>query len=197
MFIDYVTLMLINMAAGLFILALYVVRGSGDEDQGKWSLGFTASGLVALVTGFYTTLTWPLPGSFNMAFGELSVLFGTIYLAGALAMARGIKASMVTIYALFGGLAAVVIGAGIIEGDMTKAPLIAGTGFIVTGLGGILSYPYLRLRGNRTVRAIACMAMLTAALIWSLIGYMAYWDHLKSFATWHPETMREVTKGTP
>jgi len=197
MFIDYVTLMLVNMAAGLSILALYVVRGSGEEDQRKWSLGFAASGLIALLTGLYTTFTWPLPGSFNMAFGELSVLFGTIYLAGAWALARRIKASIVTVYALFGGLASVVIGAGIIEGDMTKAPLMAGAGFIMTGLGGVLAYPYIRLRGNRAVRAVACIAMLAAALIWSLIGYMAYWDHLKSFATWHPETMRELKKGTP
>ena len=40
MFIDYITLMLINMVAGLFILAYYVYAGLDSEEKSKKNGGF-------------------------------------------------------------------------------------------------------------------------------------------------------------
>jgi putative membrane protein len=40
MFIDYISLMLINMVAGLFILAYYVYSGLDGADQKRWIPGF-------------------------------------------------------------------------------------------------------------------------------------------------------------
>ncbi|MDP6108314.1 MAG: hypothetical protein QGI33_07770 [Candidatus Brocadiia bacterium] len=45
MFIDYVPLMLVNMVAGLALLALAVARGLGQEGQEKWAPGFAMTGL--------------------------------------------------------------------------------------------------------------------------------------------------------
>ena len=191
MFIDYLTLMLVNMAAGLFILSVFVARGLTEGDQRKWTPAFAAVGLVASVCGFAMSFGWPLPGSYNMAFGELSVLFGSTFLAAALCMALGWSLAAVAIYAFFGGLASLIVGVGIIRMGMTKAPLFSGVGFIITGLGGILAYATLRLKGNAVVRRIGSLAMLAAAIIWALVGYMAYWDHLSTLKTWHPATMKQ------
>lgn len=87
MFIDYITLMLINLAAGLALLAAYVYFGLGSLNQNRWIPGFGVVGAIALVTGLHMTLTWPVVGSFNIAFGETTVLFGILFAGTSLALA--------------------------------------------------------------------------------------------------------------
>jgi putative membrane protein len=79
MFIDYVSLMLINLAAGLALLGAYVYFGLGKSNQRRWIPGFSVVGAIALVTGLHMTFTWSIPGSFNIAFGETTVLFGILF----------------------------------------------------------------------------------------------------------------------
>jgi putative membrane protein len=40
MFIDYITLMLINLVAGLILLATYVYFGLDEPNQKRWIPGF-------------------------------------------------------------------------------------------------------------------------------------------------------------
>ncbi len=196
MLIDYLTLMLVSMTAGLLLLAYYVYRGLDDENPQKWVPGFAMTGFIALVTGLHMSFTWPLPGSFNIAYGEMSVLFGILFLGAALALWKGWEMPTVAIYAFFAGLAAVVVGTRVINLGMTKRPLISGIGFILSGLGGVFAWlcclakPILSLETNRVLRVIGAIVLIGAALIWALTGYMAYWEHLASFSQWVPATMR-------
>ncbi len=196
MLIDYLTLMLVNMTAGLFVLAYYVYRGIGAENTKRWVPGFAMTGFIAVVAGLRMTFTWPLSGSYNIAFGEMSVLFGMLFLGAALALWKGWEMRTVSIYAFFAGLAAVVVGARVISLGMTKSPVVSGIGFILTGLGGLFAWlcclaePILSLRTNRILRAIGALVLIVAAVIWAFTGYAAYWDHLESFSKWVPLTMR-------
>jgi putative membrane protein len=189
MFIDYVTLMLINMVAGLFILGAYVYFGLNDKDQKRWVPGFGIPGLVAFLCGFLMIITWPLPGPFNMAFGEMSVMLGILLLATAVSLSRGWDLSIIAVYAFFAGLAAVVIGNRILDMGLTKSPRLAGAGFILTGLCGMLAYPALCLKKFRVVRLIGAMTLFICALIWAIIGYGAYWSHMATLAKYVPSTM--------
>ena len=190
MFIDYVPLMLVNMVAGLALLALAVARGLGQEGQEKWAPGFAMTGLVALACGLHMTWTWPLPGSYNVAYGETSVLFGVLFLGAALALAKNWSLVSVAVYALFAGAVAIVIGAGIVVLGMTNEPKIAGLGFVLTGLGGALILPVVGLRRNLVFRILAVLALGGAALIWSITASGAYVAHLVKFAKWTPLIMR-------
>ncbi len=138
MFINNLTLMLINMVAGFVLLILYIVRGLGSSEQRRWVPGFAMTGLVALLTGLYVIWRWPLPGSYNIAFGEMTVLFGVIYLGAALAMALGGDLLSVAVYATLAGLAAIVVGVRIISLGMTLRPIMSGVGFILAGASGPL-----------------------------------------------------------
>lgn len=57
MFIDYITLMPIDMVAGLFILAYYVYSGLDGADRKRWIPGFGMTGAIALTTGLHTIFT--------------------------------------------------------------------------------------------------------------------------------------------
>ncbi|PZV09018.1 MAG: hypothetical protein DCF22_19235 [Leptolyngbya sp.] len=186
MFIDYLTLMLINMVAGLVLLAAYVYFGLGSSNQRRWIPGFGVVGAIALVTGLHMTLTWPIVGSFNIAFGETTVLFGILFVATSLALAMDWELTTLGIYGFFAGLVSLLIGVRIINLGLTPIPLPVGTAFILVGLGGVFSAPTLYLKKNRLLRLIGAIVLVVAALIFAFIGLSSYWVHLANFSTWQP-----------
>jgi len=60
--IDYITLLLVNTAAGLIAGALFLWRGLGGTEQNSrpWAAVFAAAGLVSLVMGVHMSATWPV-----------------------------------------------------------------------------------------------------------------------------------------
>jgi len=194
MFIDYITLLLLNMVAGYFLLGLYVLRGLDDPLHPRWTPGFAIVGLVAFVFGVHMVMTWPVPGAFNSAFGEMSVLYGVTFLGAALAIAHGWSLLPVTVFAFFSGMAAVVLGVRIVDLGLTQQPTVTGIGFVLSGLGGVFAAPtLLYLRSNRPWRVLASLVLLGVAAIWASIGYYAYWNHMEGFGQWVPLVMRGNT----
>ncbi|MBD2463497.1 DUF981 family protein [Oscillatoria sp. FACHB-1407] len=56
MFIDYITLMLINLVARLVLLVTYVYFGLEKPNQKHWIPSFGVVGVISLVTGLHMTL---------------------------------------------------------------------------------------------------------------------------------------------
>jgi putative membrane protein len=194
MFIDYVSLLLINTMIGYFLLAYYVFSGLDDADQTHWAPGFLMVGIISLVFGGIMSATWPIPGAYANAYGEMSVLFGIVFLGAGVAMARGWRLTTVACYGFFAGIAAVVIGVRILQLEMTNDPRLAAAGFILSGVVGILAAPTLRyFKSNRPVRVIASLVVVAAAILWAVIVYPEYWLHIKMFAKWVPPLMRGAT----
>jgi len=176
-----VPLLLVNMASGLLVLAHFIWRGLDSNDQTAWAPGFLITGVIALVFGFHMTTTWPLPAGYNVAFGELSVLFGGVFLGAAWATSKNWNLFPVTIYAVLAGVSAIVLGIRILVLHMTAMPLLTCIGFILTGSGGIFAFPALALKNNKTFRLAGVVVMVVAALIWAFCAMGGYWDHLQRF----------------
>lgn len=191
MFIDNLALLLVNMAAGFFLLGYYIYRGLDDPNQRRWSPGFAIVGLVALAVGLHMVYTWPLPSAYNIAFGAPTVFLGALFLGAALALAFGWDLMSISVYALFAGIAAVVLGVRIIGLNLTNTPPLSGAGFIFAGLTGVLLPVVIYLRSNRAARAVVAIIAVLAALVWAFVGYEAFWGHLKEFAQWVPATLKK------
>ena len=177
--IDYVTLLLINMVSALVVLAAFLLWGLGREDTKHWAPAFGICGLVAAVAGLAMTFTEPIPKPYSMAYGEMSVLLGVLFLGATWTLARGWSLLPLGIYAFFSGLAAIVIGIRIIHLSLTLSPLMAGGGFILTGLGGVGAGVVLWQRDVKAFRILGALVMLAAAFIWAFTACMAYWTHMK------------------
>jgi putative membrane protein len=191
MFIDYITLMLINMVSGLVLLAHYVYTGLEHSNPKRWIPGFGITGAIALVTGLHMTLTWPVSGSFNIAFGETSVLFGGLFVGAAIALSQNWELTTLAIYSLFAGFVSIVVGARVISLGLTNQPIVSGLGFLLTGFAGVCALPtLLYFKQNRAWRTFGAIVLLAAAVIWAMIGYQAYWMHLEGFQKWVPAPMR-------
>jgi putative membrane protein len=188
MFIDDLTLMLVNMAAGLAIMALFVLKDL-NGDRKRLAPGLLVSGFVALVTGFRVSFTWPIVGSYNIPYGEMSVLYGVVLVGGAIALLCGWELLSLGIYATFAGAASIVLGIRLLDLKMTNAPLVSAGGFALTGLMGVLSLPVYYLRRYSFVRILAALALAGAAAIWTIFALLGYWAHLEAFAKWVPATM--------
>jgi len=188
MFIDYLTLMLFNLSAGLVIMAIFVFNYL-DKDRKKMAPGFLASGLLSLVTGFHVIFTWPLPGSYNIAFGEMAVFFGVLFLVAGLAVLFEWDLFTLGVYAVFVGAASIELGIRIFVLKMTSEPLVAAGGFILTGLMAVLTLPVYYLRRFVVVRGLAALGLLGSAAIWVMTGILAYWQHLVAFSKWVPAFM--------
>lgn len=190
MFIDYLSLVMINMVAGTVLLAYYLWKGIDETDQRAYAAGFGGVGLVALITGLMISFTWPLPGSYNVGFGETTTLFGVVFLGTALALSQGWSLIPIAIYAFFAGVDAVIVGIRILSLGLTQEPLLSAVGFVLAGLGGIFAAPFFMFfRNNRVFRMLAVLVLLATAVIWAVTFYGALWGHLASFAKWLPPTM--------
>jgi len=190
MFIDYLTLLMINLAAGTALLAYFVLKGITAEDSKPFAAGFAIVGLIAFLGGSHMVINWPLPGSYNIGFGESTVLFGVVFLGAALALSKGWDLLPVAIYAFFAGVEALLVGLRIIDLGLTKNPLVSGIGFILAGLGGIAAGPGLSfLKKSETFRYIAAAVLILISLFWAYTFYNSLWGHLESFTSWVPLTM--------
>ncbi|MGA2171508.1 MAG: DUF981 domain-containing protein [Sedimentisphaerales bacterium] len=178
MMVDYVTLMLVNMAAGFFLLGCFVWRGLDTEDRPNWTPAFGICGLVAAVCGFVMTFTWPLPKPYSTAYGEMSVLLGVLFLGTALALARGWGLMPLSLYAFFAGAAAILLGVRIIELGLTNAPILSGAGFLLSGAAGIFAPVVVWQYEQKILRVLAAISLFATSAIWVWTGYLAYWAHM-------------------
>lgn len=176
--IDYVTLMLINMAAALILIGAFLLVGIAKNDTRSWSPPFLMSGLVATITGFAMSFTWPLPSPYNIAFGEMSVLLGVLLLGAGVAIAKGWDLFPICLYAFFAGLVAILIGIRFIDLGLSAKPLLSGIGFILSGICGVCSGLAVKFKQNTCLQICGAIVLFAAAGIWLMTACIAYWGHL-------------------
>lgn len=191
MFIDNVTLMLICASASFMTIAGYLVFGlDNDECQGGWVAAFGIIGVVLLATGFQVTWIWPLPGQYNVAYGEPCILLGALMLGASVSLAKGWNLLPLAIPAfLFGGVA-LVIAWGFYKLGLSKEPLVTAIGFALSGIGGILTFIPLAFPRQKFIRVMGSLIMAVAGGLWAFTAYMGYYAHLVGFAKYIPAGMK-------
>ena len=187
--IDYLAVMLVSVGAGLGILALYLFFNPAPEHRPTWGFGFGATALILAATSIPMVVTWPLPGSYNVAYGEPALMFGALFTVAGLALVFRLDLLGPAIWGFFAGIAAVVVGMNIIGLHMSSEPTVAGLGFIFAGLGGILTLPAVAMKGQRWVALLASLVLAVSAVIWLYTGYLSYPGHMKDFAKYVPAYM--------
>ncbi|MGB8214835.1 MAG: DUF981 domain-containing protein [Anaerolineales bacterium] len=195
MFIDFLSVVLINLVAGSVLLAYYLWKGIDEKDQRPYAAAFFVVGLLGLITGLQLSFTWPLPGSFNVGYGDATTLFGLVFLGMSLALWQAWSLIPVSIYAFFAGIDAIIVGIRLYSLQLGQEPLLAAVGFVLAGLGGVGAFPFLQwFKDNKLVRWIAIVVLVASAAVWAVTFYGALWAHMSAFAKWVPPTMAPAAK---
>jgi putative membrane protein len=100
------------------------------------SLGFTATTL-----GIWGEMVWPLPGSYNILFTDVFLLFGVTLLVLAVSMALSLKLQYAGLFGLVSGGMAIAYGYNGWQLGMTKEPFDTFLLFAGFGFAGILGFP--------------------------------------------------------
>jgi len=175
--VNFLTIMLVNLVVGLVLLALYFYKYV-DGDAKKLASGFLVVGFLLTLTGLYVMMLWPLPGTYNIAFGEPALYFGVLLFVAGLSFIFNWDLTGLSIAAFFAGVIAVVVGLRLISLEMTKEPMVSGVAFILTGTVGILTLPAYIMKEKTVIRYALIVVALIAAGMWAVTGFGAYWGHL-------------------
>ena len=98
-------------------------------------------GAFLLIMGFYGEMVWPLPGSYNILFGDPLMLLGIVIVSIAIALGLKQKLQYVGVLAFFSGLVAIYYGANAYLQGMTSEPLAMFGMYIAFGLTGVFTLP--------------------------------------------------------
>jgi putative membrane protein len=188
MFIDYVALMLANLAVSLFLLGVLVIFYPDGQPK-RVAPGLLVTGFIGTVTGLDTIFHWRLPGSYNIAFGEPATALGVLLFAGALALLLDWDLLSLTIFAVIFGAVAIILGVRILVLGMTNLSPLAAAGFVLAGVAGLLSMPFYFFRHSLGLRVLLVVVLFLAGAIWAFMAFGAYWQHLSSFSKWVPAAM--------
>lgn len=194
MFVDYLTIFMGDIVAGFALLLYFVWSGMELQKSKAFAPAFGAVGLIGVITGLHMTLTWPLPGTYNIVFGEAFTLYGFVFLAAAFALAKEWDLTPVTIFGLVAGVYALILSAAVLKYGLTKHPTETFLAYLGAGLTGVLSPVVWKLRNNKVIRVLAIILLVLTLIAWfttmygSLIGHT---DPQGGFGKWVPLPMRK------
>jgi putative membrane protein len=189
MFVDYLAVMLLNLGAGLALLAHYLYVNPEKDSRRSWAAGFFAVGFLGLVSSLPMMIMWPLPSSFNVAYAGPMLYLSMVFLAGGLTLMLEWEPVIPAIYGFFGGIYAIVIGIRLLDLKLGAEPAVAFLGFVLTGIGGMLFLPAIYWRKNRLLTIVTAIILGLAAIIWLFTAYDAVWAHILDFIKYLPPTM--------
>lgn len=86
-------------------------------------------------------ISCPLPGGYNVAFGEPTLPLSMLFLPAAMTLALEWEPLVPAIYGFCAAIYAVVIGIAIYDLHLTVDLLAALAGYLLNGIGGMLVLP--------------------------------------------------------
>jgi putative membrane protein len=122
---------------------------------GAVPLGGLGAAVVSL--GLWNEMTWTLPGSYNILFGDMYLLFGIVLVAFAVSAYLSLQMQYIGLFAAAVGSVTILYGISGYHLGMTKDPLETLSLYAAFGVAGILAFPatlvYDRFRFHKTNQA--------------------------------------------
>ena len=190
-FIDPLTVMLLSLGMSALLLALYYFKvGSGKKDISSLVVPAFILGLFNAVSGFLMSFTWPLPGSYNMLFGDPLLVLGLLMIAGSYMISKGMDVKVLSLLGFLLGVYLIVGMIGITQFGMESGnDWLTATGLYAFSMLAAIFSPilYLKPKGsNRYAYYFEVFLLVVVMLFALLIGYMGLDEHLGAFSTYFP-----------
>ncbi len=184
-FVDSLAVMLLSLGSSTFLLALYFLMNAlGRKDVSKLYVPIFVFGLFDLAAGFVMSFTWPMPGAYNMLFGDPLLFLGIIMAAGGYMLQKGMGAEYLSLPGLFLGIYLAVEAAAMVNFKLeTGSQLLGAFGlYALSAMAGILS-PLIFLNPKKNGKAayfLMFILLILVTLVALFIGYTGIYGHLQS-----------------
>ncbi|MEM3227351.1 MAG: DUF981 family protein [Candidatus Micrarchaeaceae archaeon] len=184
-YVDPLTVMLLSLGLSSLFLALYLL---GKGMSKKWINSLVAPiftlGFFNFVSGFLMSFLWPLPGAYNMLFGDPLLFLGLIMMVGTYMHSKNISINSLSIIGFFLGIYLAVEAAGMSTFNLESGVhfLPAFGLYVFAALAGIFSplvYANPKGSGRYGYYFLFALLIITAFLAF-LIGYTGIYAHLGS-----------------
>jgi len=186
MYIDSLTVMLLALAASSAMIAYFLigtVRGKKDfADMAP--AGFMLA-LFDFISGFYMSFFWPLPGPYNMLFGDPLLFLGMILLAGSFMLYKGLDIKILSMPGVFLGIYLFAETYGMVAFNLEKGVdfLPAFGLYLLAAIAAVASplvYLDTKSRNGRMAYYFLAIMFILIAFIALFIGSAGIVAHLAS-----------------
>ncbi|MGC8478475.1 MAG: DUF981 family protein [Candidatus Micrarchaeia archaeon] len=184
-FVDPLTVMLLSLGLSSIFLALYLLAKGMNK---KWISSLVPPifvlGFFNFISGFMMSFMWPLPGAYNMLFGDPLLMLGLIMMAGAYMHTKNISINSLSIFGFFLGIYLAVEALGMAAFNLESGQyfLPAFSLYLFAALSGIFSpLVYANAKGSGRYAYYFLFALLIITAFLALfIGYAGIYSHLGS-----------------
>jgi len=192
-FIDALALLLISVGMGILLSALYFVfaaMGKINDARDKLAIPAMAIGFLNFIGGFVISFTWPLPGGYNMLYGDPLLIFGLLLSTGSFMFYLGKDPSMMSILSFLLGIYVILGAYAMVVDHLEKGVnfLPAFVFYLFAGIGALLS-PIVLVKptgASKVLYYIEFIILVVATFAALFIGYNAFLQHLVDFAHYFP-----------
>jgi putative membrane protein len=184
-FIDSLSVTLLLLGFSSLTISLYFfLSARGKKDISALIVLAFIFGLFDSISGFIMSFTWPLPGAYNMLFGDPLLVLGLIMVAGAYMLYKKIDAKILSIFGFLLGVYLAVCAAGIVNFNLeTGVNFLPAFGlYVMSALSALFSpLVYINAKNRKKYVYYFLFALLViTSFVAFFLGYTSIYKHLQS-----------------
>jgi putative membrane protein len=183
-FIDPLAVMLLSLGISAALISAFFFMAARGEDLKELVIPAFAFGFFDFISGFIMSELWPLPGAYNMLFGDPILILGLLLMAGSIMIYKQQSLRTLSIPGVMLGIYLFIESAAIINFKLESGDnLLAAMGlYIMSGVSAVYSVIlFIKPENNRKyLYYIAFILLALTALIALFIGYEAIYGHLQA-----------------
>lgn len=184
-FVDSLTVMLLLTGFSALTIAFYVfLAAKGKKDFSMLIVPGFVFGIFDVISGFIMSFTWPLPGSYNILFGDPILVLGLFMVAGSYMLYKKLDVRILSIFAVFLGVYILLGAISMYTFNLESGQnFISSFGFyIVAALSALFSplvYTNIKNKGRYAYYFLFILLILSAFSAF-FIGYAGVYSHLQT-----------------
>ncbi len=183
-FVDPLSVMLLVAGMSTLLLAIYALMSvRNKKGLANLAVPMFAFGLFDFISGFLMSFAWPMPGAYNMLFGDAQLVLGLLMLIGGYMVYKNMDLKILTVFGFFFGIYLAVEAAAIpafgLESGINFLPAFGL--YVFAALSALFSpLVYVGSKNQKYAYYFLFALLIITTFLLFFIGYTSIYEHLGS-----------------
>ncbi|MCL5680238.1 MAG: DUF981 family protein [Candidatus Marsarchaeota archaeon] len=186
-FVDSLAVMLLALGSSASLMAIYFIMAALQKKNiQNLVVPSLIFGMFDTVSGFIMAFAWPLPGAYNILFGDPMLFLGLILTSAAIMLYKNMDLRILSVPGFLFGIYVLIEGIGIVTIKGLESgfdQVIATSLYTFAGLSALFSplmYANPKTHDGKYAYYFLAALLILTALVALIIGYSAIYGHLAS-----------------